>query len=210
MCRSESPVVFDERIAGTEHRERDHGDTRLDRDPERAVPKLGELARLRAGALREHHHRHPLGESVPAVDQRLGTGLFVAAHQFDVAGELHHPAHERDLEELALAHPLHLERQVRDQEDVDEALVVGDHHVGVSRVVGDLAGDGEFPEWVELLVHDGELPEQVSGVISTRIERCRHEPGDSDQRCEHDDQHGEREPCPDTQNGSSRLRLHQA
>ena len=200
----EPPVVFDERIAGAEHGERQDRDARLDRQPKRTVAELAEFARLGPRALREDHHRDLLVEPVTTVLECLGSRLLVAAFESDVACQPHRPADERDLEEFALRHPLHLEREVGDQEDVDEALVIGDRDVGMTRVVGDHARHAELPERVELLVDDGDLPEEETCVVVRRVERGGHQT--NDRHHGHDDEQGhpQDEPGPDAQDRAGR------
>ena len=74
-------------------------------------------------------------------------------------------------EEVLLGQPLHLPRQMGDQQDVDEALVVGDDDVRPARVGDERAGRAEPPQRVEQLVDDGELAEQQAGGVAAAVER---------------------------------------
>ena len=118
------------------------------------------------------------------------------ADEADVAGHPHHPSDERVLEEVLLRQPLHLPRQVRDQQDVDEALVVGDDDVRPSRVGDHRARGAEPPQRVEHLVHDGQLAEQVAGCVATLVERRGDQPTIADERQPDDDHDAEHEPRP--------------
>ena len=77
-----------------------------------------------------------LREPVAACGERGQRAVAVAAPQRDVAGHAHHPAHHRDAEDRLLRQPLHLPREVADEEDVRVRLVVGDGDVRPARIRG--------------------------------------------------------------------------
>ena len=54
----------------------------------------------------------------------------VAAPQLDVAVQRHVPADAGDAEVLDLRHPLEVREEAEEDQDVEQRLVVGDHHVG--------------------------------------------------------------------------------
>ena len=180
---AEAPVVLAQGGCGCRAR-RAGGSAPGRRWPAGTRPSLngGQLAAGRAGALREDHHRHVRVEPPPALRHRLGDAVAVAAHERDVAGQPHQPADGGDAEERRLRQPLHLPRQVGDEQDVDEALVVGDDDVRPAGVGRQLADDAEAPQRVERLVDDGEAAEQPAGGVATAVERHRDQPHDGDER----------------------------
>ena len=84
-----------------------------------------------------------------------------------------------------------------DEEDVDEGLVVGDHHIGVAWVLRERTLDLELPQWIQLLVDDCRLPEDETRPVSGRVEGGCHHPGERHDRQGHQHADAEYEPRPD-------------
>ena len=204
----EAPVVLAQCVAGAVDGEWKDGNLCLDRQPERAGLERAELAGLRACALREDHDRDLRVQSLTGGFEGLGDRRGVATLERDVACQPHHPADERDAKDLDLRHPLHLGGQVRDQEDVDETLVVRHHHVRVAHVLGQGARGAELPQRRQPFVDDGELAEQVARRIRTLVEGHRDQSDDRDQRRPDDHDDPENEPTPDREDGAGERRLH--
>src|SRR5690606_18135767 len=135
-------------VTGTGDCHRQDRRARLDGYTERAIAEWQQLRRLRARALRHDHHRDPLRQPVAHLAQRRRTTARFAATDRDVARKAHHPAHERDVEDLLLRHPLHLPWQMADEEDVGVGLVVGNRDVGPARIRDTHARRPEPPEGI--------------------------------------------------------------
>ena len=108
----------------------------LDGELERPCVKLLHLTGLRPGAFGEDHHRDVRGEPLARLIECGPARRSVAALERNVTCQAHHPTEDRDLHDLGLREPLEFGRQVRDEQDVDEALVVRNSDVGAPHVVG--------------------------------------------------------------------------
>ena len=121
---AESPVVLAQRRTRAVNDQGKDGCSGFDRQTERAVLEGAHLAVGTSGALGEDHHRHLAIQPGFAHLQRRRAARSIPTNQRDVAGHLHHPTHEWDVEDGLLAQPLHLDLEMADEEHVDEALVV--------------------------------------------------------------------------------------
>jgi hypothetical protein len=73
-------------------------------------------------------------------------------------------------EHRLLGQPLHLPRQVGDEEDVGVRLVVRNRHVGATGVTDEVAPHLELPERVELDGQDAEQAKEAPGSIPPLVE----------------------------------------
>ena len=166
---AEAPVMLGKRVAGAVQRQRKDGDARVDREPERAVLERQQLGGGRSGTFGEDHHRHPLREDLPAAGHRFdGAGAEAALHRH-VTREVHQPAHHRNPEQLRLGEPLHLPRQMADQQDVGERLVIGDHDVGAPRIGRHGAGVAELPERIERRDGAADPAEEIADPVASGV-----------------------------------------
>src|ERR1019366_8543477 len=120
----------------------------------------------------------------------------LATDHADVAGHPHHPAHAGNPEQRFLRHPLHLPRQVRDEEDVGVRLVIAHRDVRTPRVTHELPCRLEPPERIQLHREHRDQPEQPARGVAPRIERRRDGPDDGHQRRADDDRADQYRPDP--------------
>ncbi len=137
FCVSETPIVLAKRISRAVHRERQDRNLMLDREAERSDLNSRSspvFERVPSGKIITDTFEFSRSLDATSADEVDSASPRV---ERDVAGETHHPTDEWDAQDLDLRHPLHLGRQVRDQQDVHEALVVRHDDVRATHVVGE-------------------------------------------------------------------------
>ena len=162
------------------HGERQDRHAGVDREPERAILERQQLRRWWTGC--------PRGKSSPTPCSRAPRGIGSIASTAlgpkprftgtSPASCISHPMH-RHAEELGLGQPLHLPRQMADQQDVHERFVVRHDHVGSPGVRRHCARGAEPPKRIERGGDAARLPEQIADRIAAPIERRRHEADDA-------------------------------
>ena len=93
---------------------------------------------------------------------------------------------------------------MRDQQDVDETLVVGDHDIGATRIGRHRALHPETPQRIQALVHHRHLAESEASEIRTAVERSGHQSDDGDDGHRENDGDPKDEPGPDACEGGDR------
>ncbi len=115
-----------------------------------------------SGPFGEHEDRTPFGQCGFGIGHHLFDAFSVTAAQPDVAVEVHVPADQGDFEDFDFGYEFEMEKQVEQNKDVEEGLVVGcDDVCSVSHDVfpafyfdtpaGDDPGVKRSPETGELL-----------------------------------------------------------
>src|SRR5690606_460707 len=115
-----------------------------------------------------------------------------------------------DPHDADLAEPLHLPWQQREQDDVGERLVVGDHHVRQPRVGGRRAADLEAPARGEADHRDRDAAEEPAAEVVPAVDRPAEDAPDEDRREVQRRADGQDRPGPDRGEGVDQARAHGA
>ena len=180
----------------------------LDCELERTRTVLAHFTGFRPGSFGEDHHRDVRGKPLTRLIEGGASRRGVATFERNVTRQPHHPTEDRDLHNLGLREPLKLGRQVRDEQDVDEALVVRDGDVGTPHVVWQRARGREPPEWVQCRMNPCQLPKHVASRVGALVERHRDQPDDCNEGREDTDEQSKNDPTPDAQDRPGQLRFH--